>query len=323
MQADNAERIRRLLATQNGNIRRAFERMLAQINSDLPLDDIVDLLERGLITTAFERMQGAISAFGTATNAAFIASSSAIAADITERIAGTVAFDVTNQRAVGIMRDKRLELIRNFTVEQERAVRQALARGIAEGLNPKAQARLFRSAIGLTVKQESAVATFRRLLETGSAEALQRALRDKRFDRTVQRAIRGEPLTTAQIDRMTMRYRERFLIFRSETIARTEALRAVHEASEEMFRQAIDGGSLDADSLTRTWITARDNLVRHFTNSSTSHRTMNGQQRKFGEPFISGAGNRLRFPGDPQAPSSETVRCRCIVTTRISDAASN
>ena len=110
---------------------------------------------------------------------------------------------------------------------------------------------------------------------------------------------------------MVGRYRERYLRFRAETIARTEALRAVHQSSEEAYRQAVDQGQLDPGALVRTWITAADERVRG------SHRAMMGQQRGFDETFTSGVGNRLRFPGDPNAPASETVRCRCVLTTRL------
>jgi len=43
-----------------------------------------------------------------------------------------------------------------------------------------------------------------------------------------------------------------------------------------------------------------------------SHISMDGQVRKLGEKFISGAGNSLLHPHDPNAPAGESVNCRCV-----------
>ena len=227
-----------------------------------------------------------------------------------------VGFDQVNSRAVSTMQRERLRLIRGFTAEQRQATREALADGIRRGVNPREQARAFKASIGLTGRQQVAVNNYRRLLEETPGEALTRGLRDRRFDRTVRRAIRdGVPLTKAQVDRMVGRYGDRFVRFRAETIARTEALRAVHQGSEEMYRQAFDEGRLDPNEVVRTWRTAQDERVRG------SHAAMEGQQRLVSEPFVSGNGNTLQHPGDPNASGLETVQCRCALATRIGQAA--
>ena len=193
-----------------------------------------------------------------------------------------------------------------------RTVRRALVAGTEAGVNPIAQARNFRAAIGLTETQLAAVDNFERMLREGSAEALTRELRDKRFDRTVARAIAGDPLSEDQINLMTRRYRERYVKFRSETIARTEALRAVNAGSHEMIQQAVEAGKIDAAQITRQWNTSLDGRER------ASHAAMHLQPRGFGEAFTSGDGFALMFPGDPAAPAKETIQCRCAVTTRVS-----
>ena len=81
--------------------------------------------------------------------------------------------------------------------------------------------------------------------------------------------------------------------------------------NREMYLQAFDDGDLHPDLLTNEWHTAKDERVR------SSHRSMHGQQRGFDQPFVSGSGHTLRFPGDPDAPASETVQCRCSMSTRI------
>jgi hypothetical protein len=48
-----------------------------------------------------------------------------------------------------------------------------------------------------------------------------------------------------------------------------------------------------------------------------SHRAMHGQTRGVDEPFESGAGFSLMYPGDVNAPPEETIQCRCTVGTRM------
>lgn len=161
--------------------------------------------------------------------------------------------------------------------------------------------------------------SYRAALENLDSNALQRQLRDRRFDGTVQRAISAkEALKPAQVEKMTDRYRQRTLKHRSEVIARTEALRSVNMGINEQYAQAIQAGDLQSDQLVQIWNTAGDARVRDFSNGAqTSHQSMQGQERPVGLPFTSGAGNSLSFPGDPSAPGFETIQCRCVVSTRI------
>jgi uncharacterized protein with gpF-like domain len=176
----------------------------------------------------------------------------------------------------------------------------------------RAIARSVREQIGLTPRQAQWVENYRAELERGSRRALGRELRDRRFDPSVRRAIeRGEALDDARINRMVDRYRERFTRYRSEVIARTEALRSVHEGTNEMYQQAIEEGALRADQIVRTWNATQDERTRD------SHSTMHGQEVGPDEAFETPTGQLLMYPGDPTAPPSETVQCRCVVTTRL------
>jgi hypothetical protein len=221
-------------------------------------------------------------------------------------------------RAVNAMRQNGLRLVSNFTDQQRRATNQALLDGIQRGANPREMARLFRDSVGLTPTQERWVRNYENALKTLDGDALRRELRDRRFDPSVRRAIsEGKPLSQAQIDRLVNRYRERALKLRAETIARTEALRSVHEGTREMYRQALDTGTLQRDQLVREWQTAGDERVRDFGNGAqTSHRSMHGQQRLIDEPFTSGVGNQTLDPG-AFGVGYEDINCRCVVTTRI------
>lgn len=310
---DPAERIERLLSTAEPELRAAFMGMVVEIKSALTLAEIADFIERGELEKALDAALRPAALLGEAYTDSYIAAARDTARELGVALGDIrLVFDQTNAGAVNAINNNKLRLIQGFTQDQRATTRQALMNSIAQGENPIEAARRFRDSIGLTPRQELAVRNYRRALETGDSDALARALRDKRFDPTVRAAIDGKkPLTRAQIDKMVDRYRERMLKYRSEVIARTEALRSTHQGVDEMYRQAINAGELRPESLSREWNTAKDERVR------ASHSAMHGQVQPFGQPFVSGNGNLLNYPGDPEAPPEETIQCRCAVGTRI------
>ena len=185
-------------------------------------------------------------------------------------------------------------------------------------MTPREMARAFRDSIGLTQTQEQWVENYRRNLSDLDRRALDRTLRDGRFDRTVRRAIdTGKPLSTDKIDKLVARYRERMVAYRAEVIARTEALKSAHMGVREMYGQAIELGELDPRLLRSIWNTAGDEMVRDFGNgAATSHRTMHNQERLWGEPHTSGAGNMAFDPGT-FGVAEDDIQCRCVRSTRI------
>ncbi len=309
---DTIERIRQLISTAEPKIQRAFEDTVRIVEDAATLTALALLLEQGRINEALTVADRAITRVAEAVTLTFLAAGTDTAQFLEDALKIIISFNGTNIRAVAQMQNERLRLINEFTQEQRRATRTALIEGIRRGENPTALARRFRQSIGLTAQQTQIIDNYRRALETLSSDALTRELRDRRSDAAVRRAIQlQEPLTQTQIDSLVNRYRGRWINFRAKTIARTEALRAVHQGSREMFRQAIEAGELDIEGLVQIWNTAEDERVR------STHTSMNGQEREFDQPFISGAGVPLVHPGDPNAPAGEVIRCRCVVSTRI------
>lgn len=309
---DPERRLLDLVSRAEPRLRRALLNAVVAARGTHTLAELTALIEAGQFERALdEAARAGVIRLADDTAAVFTLAGREGAEFLSDVLEIAVGFDQVNDRAVRVMQGERLRLVREFTAEQRRATRAAMVDGIRRGLNPVDQARNFRASIGLTERQQLAVENYRRLLERGSAEALTRELRDRRFDTSVRRALRtGEPLTTVQVGRMTERYRERYVAFRAVTIGRTEALRAVHAGTDEAYRQAVEEGLLDGDQLRRKWVTARDERVR------SSHRHLGGMVRGPDETFP-GANGALRFPGDPAAPASETVRCRCALSVRI------
>ena len=138
----------------------------------------------------------------------------------------------------------RMDKIRDVTTEQEGMIRQVVTDSMAIGHPPAKMASLIREHIGLTPYQAQQVQNYRTDLETLNTTALQRELRDKRFDTPVARAIAdGTPLSPGQIDRFTSQYHDNWLRLRTTTIARTEALKAANMGGRLAIEQTIEDGA--------------------------------------------------------------------------------
>ncbi|QIG73376.1 head morphogenesis protein [Rhizobium phage RHph_Y5A] len=227
-----------------------------------------------------------------------------------------ISFDPTNPRAAASAQELAYQFIREVTDEQRDVVRQAVTDALGEGDHPKKAARDIRDSIGLTRKQNEAVKNYRRALETNSADALDRALRDRRFDRTVQRAQDTDtPLTPDQIDKMVDRYRERFVTYRADTIGLTESTTATSMANHEAMLQTLEMADIDPNDVEKKWNSTLDGRTR----PSHVYLGAHGGQivRGMDGLFMSGLGNRLMFPGDLHAPGADRIRCRCVCSYRI------
>jgi len=315
---DPEDRIARLIAQGETTIAAQFAAALAVVRNSVDLDDLAMLIAQARFEEAFAIVGRAAAQLGSAWTDTYVLGARSTAGFLNTEVADVVvSFDQTNTRAVRAMQQNQLRLIREFTEQQRRATNQALQRGMTAGINPRDQARLFRDSIGLTAKQEEWVANYRRNLNQLDRRALNRALRDRRMDGIIQRAIEnGQPLPEAKIDKLVEKYRERMLKYRSEVIARTESLRSTHAGVREMYDQAIESGDLDPRQIMHIWNTAGDERVRNFPKSQTSHVTMHNQERMHGVPFTSGAGNMAFDPGT-FGVAVDDIQCRCVRSTRI------
>ena len=237
------------------------------------------------------------------------------AAELTSTLAQPVSFDGGHDRAVRWIRARTFDVVREVSFETRAVIRQAISDGLRAGMNPRAHARLIRGSIGLTEYQHAQVARYRQALLDGDAKALRFELRDRRFDAVTRAAVgrAKQPLTDEQVSRMVERYQHRFVAFRAETIARSEAQASVFAGQDEMWTQAVDGGDVDPQELEQIWRHSRTR--KH---SRDGHVRMSGQRRPLGVPFTNPeTGARLRFPADPQAPASERLRCACLRIVRF------
>lgn len=309
-----------LLSIHEKKIAKAFSEAIRRIKSKTVLARIVDRLKsgnyQGALAAAVDEAvitEAVASTMGPAMQRSFMAGG-----DLATKFANAsridVVFNVTNPGTARYFEDYKASLVRSISRDTRRTLEAVLRRGVNLGQNPNKIARAIRDNIGLTPAQAQAVENYRDELENLSPKALDRELRDARYDRSVARAIaQGESIPKEKIDAMVGRYQESYVQFRSETIARTEAIRSLNAGNYSLWQQAIRDGKVRRDWIRRQWIYTHDAKVRP---SHAQIPKMNPDGVGMDEPFQSPEGQIL-FPGDPSAPPEMTINCRCTQMIRV------
>jgi hypothetical protein len=229
----------------------------------------------------------------------------------------SISFDARNPQAAAWIKDHGASLVRGIVDDQVTMLRDVISREVGQGTNPRQIAldivgRIGPSGsrdgglIGLTASQEQWAANFEAALRANDAKALTYNLRDRRFDRSIRAALDADkPLTSEQIDPMVRAFRNRALRYRGEAIGRTEALTAINAGRDEHMRQVVASGAVSGNLVDTQWRTILDGRERDW------HASMDGQVVPFGQTFVDGLGNHLRYPGDPAAPAETRINCRC------------
>jgi hypothetical protein len=317
----------RLLKDFTGPVRRAFEQAIrtakgrvniaaverAIVSGDIDAVMIAIGMREGVWTGVTEEIRRTYAASG-----AFI-----VAADVPKKF--SAAFNISNPRAEGWLRNNSSQLITgNLQPEQRSAIQTVLQNGFVKGNNPRTTAldivgrisketgRRTGGVLGLTGQQAGYAVNASNELASLDSHYFTRRLRDKRFDNAVKRSIKeGKPLPVETRNKIVARYEDRLLKHRGENIARTEALAALNEASDEALRQAVIGeGLAPANAVTRIW---RHSFAGH---ERPGHLMMNGQERGIGEFFVNPLTDvALLHPGN--GPGSETINCRCYLEHKI------
>jgi len=319
------QRLRQAADRMEPRIRQAFEQALSDLRERLSDAELAQLIEAGNINQIVNGLLGeavtdnALLPFAAAIGAAAI-EGGRVAAAVQPPVVGRngqdvqFVFNATNPRVASFAQAQTSQRIREISEDVRTVVRDVITQETRRGANPLETARRVRQSIGLTQRQEAAVANFRRMLEEGRIDVLDRQLRDRRFDPSIRRAIeQGRQIPQAKIDRMVERYRDRYVKYRSEVIARTEALRAVHGAQNELFQSYIDEDRISEQQVRRFWHYTQDEKTR------AEHRqipSMNPNGAGMNEKFETPLGP-LRFPGDPRGLAENVIQCRCVVLTRV------
>lgn len=317
---EQTKEIERLLDRYDRRIASAFLLAVQKIQSNLSLKKIAERIEAGDLVGATRILDDALIAAGFVTFNNTIQDALISGATQAQRIASAsrieYAFSVTQSNTARFMETYRANLMREMTNEMKAIVSDVVFREVSAGTNPIETARRMRDAVGLTKHQEKSVQNFRRYLENLDRRALERRLRDARFDPTVARAMReGRPLNKKQIDKMVKRYRERYVKRRAENIARTESLTLLQSGQDQYWKQLEESGVVQRGQVFKEWINTKDEKTRH------AHRQipiMNKDGVPRDDVFKSPLGV-IRYPGDPRASIENRINCRCSLFYRIKE----
>lgn len=148
------------------------------------------------------------------------------------RAAGRLGFDFDqlSRPVIQAIRDEAATLVTEVTDETRAAITQAIEAAYKAGVGSRVAAQQIRQIVGLTTRQQQAVAKYRAQLE-------------------------AEGRTAAQVDRMVSRYAVGLLADRASTIARTETNAAMNRGQRATWRDLSATGLLDTARWRREWLT--------------------------------------------------------------------
>lgn len=307
--------IRKLLALVEKHLGKSW----IEISDWLREQNDIDAIEQRLLAYDYEgvvaEVESAARRFASETHAEFVRSGQAatkwLDGEVDDKL---IRFDMTNDHMVRAAQRNEIELVQGLTTETRKTMRAVIVDGQRAGLNPRSIARDIRDSITLTPTQAKWVGNYRRELEGGDyGAALGRKLRDARSDKLIRRvASDGGSLSEKQIDTMVERYRQRQLMFRATTIARTESGKNVHGGMADAFTQAIQRGDVEATQLVKSWIHGRPKR-----DSREQHLEMDGIEVPFNEPFVLPDGTRMKYPHDPAGGAEHTANCTCTYAVTL------
>lgn len=319
---------RELAAKFGPEIAQAFRAALLELRSGVEVQKLILAIGRGDLGAAMDALHINRSAFAELEEKlveAYAAAGRGAVASMPVAVSIGFRFDPGNQRAASWIRQHAARLITGLVENEREQARQHIAAGMARGAPPRSVAldlvgRISRTSgrregglIGLSGPQREYVEAARAELLSGDPTLLKnylgRTRRDKRFDRTVTKAIReGRKLAPETVSTLLTAYGRRLIQLRGEVIARTEGLPAIRAAKREAYQQLVDDGRVEAQTIVRGWSAIGDSRTRD------THADMNGQEvRGLDAPFVSPSGAAFLYPGDTSlgAPAAEIIACRC------------
>jgi hypothetical protein len=333
-----SEKLEKIAAKYETKIQTALLRAFDTLRVQYTIPQLTEVLDRRGITGILELYANMENVIGSAIipqiNMAITESGGAAIELIPKgAVQGALSFNIFNEKTADFIRSYQVPLVKQISNNTKETIRQSIATDLADGVNPRTTAVRFRKNIGLTAKQESYVRNFenalnwqkeidpaiREKLRSNLNQAIQGnryTLSDKRFKNSMNRLLNEERLPAAQIEKMVTRYRERFIRYRSEVIARTEALRATSVGNHEMLRQNVESGDID-NGILRFWDAVNDKRTRPWHNKAEA---VNSKGVKYNQPFRVpnrvGTIELLMYPRDPNGSPDNTVQCRCAVFYR-------
>lgn len=268
--------ILRAAEAMEGAVRDAFLRAIQATRDKVVLQKLAEAIAQGDVNGALAllsidqnfvaAMQGAgiepgLASFRDAIQQVIRTGALAAGRALPKAVGLEISFDLMNPESANFIQSYTFNLIQQVSADTRDAIQQVVLRAFREGGHPYEQAREIKRVIGLTARQEQAVASYRAALQQGGSalrDALSRSLRDGRYDPTLIRAMQDQTsLRREYIDKLVARYRERFIQYRARNIARSETIRAANKGQRELWRQARQQGLIPFTAR-RKWIISGD-----------------------------------------------------------------
>lgn len=315
---ENEKSLETLLFNQTDEFRKFVNRFVRDIKSPESQEIIRGYLERGRTDLVIEYINNNSNNFNEAILSAFLGGASFEVRSIARQILDkniNVSFDITYYQTVSELARIQDQFIREFNASNSALFARISRDMIGVGYSLDEAVRLIIENYGLTVKQYEAVQSYRKALTDLSSNALQRELRDVKYDKYVREAIQNKkPFTNTEIERMVAAYRRKSIESRMLTIARTTSKTAIESGRAQAALQADLVLNRFGFEMVKEWRSRRDEKVRY----THKHGNLDGQIVGEKEFFVSPSGARLAYPGDSRAPRKETINCRCRLLRYVS-----
>lgn len=192
------------------------------------------------------------------------------------------SFDAARPEAAAWASTEAGKLVVEIVESQRKVIRTMISDDTAGAKPPASIARDLRDVVGLTLEQSGWVRNHRQ------SEVARLIGENKTFDQAVSLA-----------DKSTERYQKRIHRYRTETIARTETLRASNEGRNEAWRQGVEEGFINPGA-SKQWSAELDGRV------CEECAPLDGEIVKLNEEFSM---------GDP--PVHPNCRCTVLLVDEI------
>lgn len=144
-------------------------------------------------------------------------------------LAPEVSFNPQNPRLLRWIENHIAELVTNVRENTKKAIQQIIIKSMNEGMPPRESAKLIKKIVGLNDRQVGAVLN--------------------RRDALIKKGLKG-----AKLEDAIEKYTQKQLKYRSELIARTEAMTANNHGMMEVMDQNADKGLFDRNKAKKVWI---------------------------------------------------------------------
>lgn len=315
--------IEKLVSQHSPSIRDAFMQSIYSARK-VDVQALVDALARSDIAAAIEVLDITPQSFwqvAQASEAAYMSAGALAETAMPLWLQATFSFNGGHPAAILIAREHAASLVQGIADDQVKAVRlyleqvlggergvRSIALDITGRMNPLTNRRE-GGIIGITSEQTDWVINARRELQQLDSRYFTRVLRDKRFDKTIRKAMRdGKPLSQQAIDKVIGRYKDNWFAYRGRLIGENEAFTAQALGRHQAMLQMLQSGSVER--ITKKWIHG------HSAQPRIDHLALDGVVKDFFTDYIMADLTPMAMPHDPRGGAEHSVKCKCTMFYR-------